>query len=172
MSQFSFSLPEGHPKRLLKIVAKTNVTEELKKMSLEIHAHELLLVNAEIDSDMDDIWQAIQHLGNFNGNDVIVWFKVEDMDVVSRAKVFFALTHDKMSLEDAIASIDKMDVVQEALATAGVKKFDTLYIANVPVEVRPYINYKNFINDLIKKDLAVEFVFSDEAFTWFKGTTN
>ncbi len=173
MSTFTFITPDTEKSGSQKIEVDntTDIQALLVSLGLAIKAHELIMVSAVIDSDMDEIWNARPWGDVFNGNDAKNWFKVEEMDILNRAKVFGSLSFKKTSFEDAVASVDSIDLVHEPISTAAVKRFDALYIANVPVAVRPYIHYKNYISDLINKEMAFEFKFSEDSFTWFNVTT-
>jgi len=94
------------------------------------------------------------------------WFdEVADLDDRDMAAVFFLVSNNGLSLDDAMDKKDDVTLYEGSLLDAATDLFDEIYLNDVPQAVRGYIDYQSFATDCQCNGDFVEFDFGGTTYT-------
>ncbi|WP_186128597.1 antirestriction protein ArdA [Burkholderia gladioli] len=101
-----------------------------------------------------------------NQVNLATWFDdIETLDEQEKAALFYLVLDLGYTLDDAMSERDDVTLYEGGLLEAATELFDELYLHDVPVAVRCYIDYEAFARDCRLNSDMTEFEFGGTTYT-------
>ncbi|HDR9280171.1 TPA: antirestriction protein ArdA [Burkholderia vietnamiensis] len=116
----------------------------------------------DLDSAQAELFNAL----SINQATLERWFdEVVDLDERDMAAVFFLVTNNGYTLDDAMDKKDDMSLYEGDLISAATDLFDECYASQIPDNLKSYIDYEAFAQDCRCGGDMVEFDFAGSTWT-------
>lgn len=116
--------------------------------------------------DLDSAQTALFNALSINQATLERWFDdVVDLDERDMAAVYFLVSNNGYTLDDAMDKKDDMSLYEGNLLDAATDLFDECYLNDVPQAVRGYIDYRSFATDCQCSGDMVEYDFGGTTYT-------